>query len=293
MSLETFGSESVNEHFENIDYSSRIDEIIERFPDELQQRLEKTLEEEHADKSEKEQYLFLLDQLSRRSEVKKGINQYESPQFAEVLNIVPKAIEASIERSRERVDESILGAGQTAEVLSSMRKPQVCYKVFYEDPQQIGQNTLAREIDMQIIVNDLQESLGVKIPEVYSFIRNEFGDAIMMEKVDGYSLREHMAGIPLPQDFDIEHFKEKILTAVKALNGQGIFHRDLTPGNIMIGKDGSPWIIDFGRSRKSYKGDEEAYIEYDPFDKQNKFKLPEDMNFVSQTLREFETSINT
>jgi len=43
--------------------------------------------------------------------------------------------------------------------------------------------------------------------------------------------------------------------AVDAAHAQGICHRDLKPGNILVDREGRPWVIDFGLARVARIGD--------------------------------------
>ncbi|KAI9746994.1 MAG: hypothetical protein M4579_007544, partial [Chaenotheca gracillima] len=49
-----------------------------------------------------------------------------------------------------------------------------------------------------------------------------------------------------PGDIDIESCMTKIASAVDHLHSLGLAHNDLTPHNIMVAKDDSPVLIDFG-----------------------------------------------
>ena len=41
-------------------------------------------------------------------------------------------------------------------------------------------------------------------------------------------------------------FVEPLLDALELLHGQGVFHRDISPDNILILPDGRPVLLDFG-----------------------------------------------
>ncbi len=56
---------------------------------------------------------------------------------------------------------------------------------------------------------------------------------------------------------------QKWQNSIKILEQNGIFHNDLSERNVMIGKDGQPYIIDFGRStdnKEDHLYDDSAFI---------------------------------
>lgn len=66
-----------------------------------------------------------------------------------------------------------------------------------------------------------------------------------MELVDGESLRQRMTSGPMSES-DIHGIVRQICEALVYADTQGITHRDLTPGNIMLTKAGAVKVIDFG-----------------------------------------------
>jgi serine/threonine protein kinase len=54
-----------------------------------------------------------------------------------------------------------------------------------------------------------------------------------------------------PQQREIDTLLEPLLNALEALHAAGIYHRDISPDNILIRDDGSPVLIDFGASRQA------------------------------------------
>ena len=71
-----------------------------------------------------------------------------------------------------------------------------------------------------------------------------------MELVDGSSLAELLAdGAPLPIDQAL-HIEDSILAALGAAHAAGIVHRDVKPGNVLLGDHGRVKLADFGIARR-------------------------------------------
>mgnify|MGYP001814255438 FL=1 len=72
---------------------------------------------------------------------------------------------------------------------------------------------------------------------------------IAMEYLGGGDLRQRIdRGIPERQAVQ---YLRQIASALSAVHDQGVLHRDLKPGNIMLRKDGSIALIDFGLAKKA------------------------------------------
>jgi len=101
-----------------------------------------------------------------------------------------------------------------------------------------------------------------------------FGTAcFVMPFVEGVSLGEEIVarrargGGYAKQE--VEDLLRSLLDALGYLHAQGIYHRDLKPGNILIAEDGQPVLIDFGAARQSLGAKSLTVIEspgYTPYE---------------------------
>jgi len=76
---------------------------------------------------------------------------------------------------------------------------------------------------------------------------------IVMERIEGRSLRDRFDAAPLPID-DVAELGAKVATALHDLHRQRVIHLDVKPSNVMLrraadGSDGDAVLIDFGLSR--------------------------------------------
>jgi eukaryotic-like serine/threonine-protein kinase len=71
---------------------------------------------------------------------------------------------------------------------------------------------------------------------------------IVMELLEGKTLRERIVGQPLPMD-DIMTFAVGIAEGLDAAHRKGIVHRDIKPANVFISEHGHAKILDFGLAK--------------------------------------------
>src|SRR5262249_55960485 len=69
-----------------------------------------------------------------------------------------------------------------------------------------------------------------------------------LEYVDGGSLARALDGTPWPGGRAAQ-LVEAVARAIHHAHRQGIVHRDLTPGNVLLTKEGLPKVTDFGLAK--------------------------------------------
>ena len=89
------------------------------------------------------------------------------------------------------------------------------------------------------------------IVSVYDVAHSDGLDYIVMELIDGITLKQYMEQKGQLNWREALHFATQIAKALEHAHSRGIVHRDIKPHNIMILKDGSVKVADFGIARIS------------------------------------------
>jgi len=92
------------------------------------------------------------------------------------------------------------------------------------------------------------------IISVYDVSTSISADYIVMELIDGITLKQYMEKKGVLNWKETLHFAIQIAKALEHAHSRGIVHRDIKPHNVMVLKNGSVKVTDFGIARMMSKG---------------------------------------
>ena len=83
------------------------------------------------------------------------------------------------------------------------------------------------------------------IATIHGVISSPHGPALVLELIDGLTVRDRLLGgaLPVPEAL---RYARQIADALEAAHEQGVVHRDLKPANIKLRADGTVKVLDFG-----------------------------------------------
>ncbi len=84
------------------------------------------------------------------------------------------------------------------------------------------------------------------IVAVYDVSHNDAVEYIVMELVNGITLKQYMEKKGALNQDEVVHFTKQIADALAHAHERGIIHRDIKPQNIMLLRDGTVKVGDFG-----------------------------------------------
>ncbi len=87
------------------------------------------------------------------------------------------------------------------------------------------------------------------IVQVYDVSSSDNANFIVMELIDGISLKQYMEKKGVLNWKETLHFAIQIAKALEHAHSRGIVHRDIKPHNVMVLKNGSVKVTDFGIAR--------------------------------------------
>ena len=87
--------------------------------------------------------------------------------------------------------------------------------------------------------------------KVYRFWEDNATAYMVMPYLQGVTLRDTRRAMPNPPDEAwIRGVLDPMLDALEQLHGEGVFHRDVAPDNILMPPSGAPILLDFGAARR-------------------------------------------
>ena len=87
------------------------------------------------------------------------------------------------------------------------------------------------------------------IVQVYDVSSTDNANFIVMELIDGISLKQYMEKKGILNWKETLHFAMQIAKGLEHAHSRGIIHRDIKPHNVMVLKNGSVKVMDFGIAR--------------------------------------------
>ncbi len=160
-----------------------------------------------------------------------------------------------------------IGEGADGRVVIDTRgehglNPEVCCKFALVETLKRGRNSMIEEIEMQSAFYEAAASyadIRIGVPEPYYEVDTGNIQMIAMEKLYARSVDDVLRGFgTLPTNFDVDVFCDALRSFIDAMHTQGLYHRDLHYGNIMVTQPSGSvsegeerplgYVIDFGLS---------------------------------------------
>lgn len=114
----------------------------------------------------------------------------------------------------------------------------------------ILKSELAEDADFRRRFRDESQAVAMlshpNIVSVYDVSRDGDVEYIVMELIDGITLKQYMERRGLMDWRESLHFIIQIMRGLSHAHSRGIIHRDIKPQNIMVLRDGSVKVADFG-----------------------------------------------
>ncbi|MCD8367718.1 MAG: Stk1 family PASTA domain-containing Ser/Thr kinase [Clostridiales bacterium] len=145
----------------------------------------------------------------------------------------------------------VLGVGGMAVVYKAK-----CHRLNRLVAVKILKPELAEDEEIRSRFHDESQAVAMlshpNIVSVYDVNQTEGTEYIVMELIEGITLKQYMKKRGTALNWrEALHFSTQIFQALKHAHSRGIVHRDIKPQNIMVLRDGSVKVADFGIARIS------------------------------------------
>lgn len=279
--------------------------LLARLPKELRQ--EHLTRIEHLNDDEAEGYLYALHERRDAAIRESNVSDEElKPYFEEHKRTIWESLETSVFTD----EQNHIGAGTTARIksfdLSSFGPNAPVSEVAVKYLVTPNSKTLSAsgEHDMVVEVEQMQaieqaeiEANGtdtrVRVPHPYFHYRKGKIQCYGMERIDGVNLEQGAAG-----RFDSD-FKDALRSALKDVKRDTFMndidrffdtmhsiclHGDIKPRNLMISRDGTLYIIDFGQSVLATHVDEKSQSAFEELKEMEKRSTKDALRFFLDRL---------
>ena len=88
------------------------------------------------------------------------------------------------------------------------------------------------------------------IVQIRAFEENNGNPFLVMDYIDGQTLDDYLAEKGKLGEEETTRVLRPIAAALDYAHGKGVVHRDVKPGNVMVDRSGTPYILDFGIARE-------------------------------------------
>jgi serine/threonine protein kinase/beta-lactam-binding protein with PASTA domain len=142
----------------------------------------------------------------------------------------------------------VIGSGGMAQVYRAR-----CHRLNRLVAVKILRSDLAKDADFRRRFHDESQAIAMlshpNITSVYDVSRTGDIEYIVMELIDGITLKQYMKRKGILNWRESLHFITQIMSGLSHAHSRGIIHRDIKPQNIMVLRDGSVKVTDFGIAR--------------------------------------------
>lgn len=149
--------------------------------------------------------------------------------------------------------ESRLGQGGMGEVYAGyddrLDRPVALKRVRPGPPGHPPGRSRERRSDFQREARAVARLHHPALVQVHDWVETEDGEWMVMELVDGVSLREELRQGPL-EPRRVLHLARDLLDGLRAAHGVGVVHRDLKAENVMLASGERAKILDFGLAER-------------------------------------------